>query len=154
MIWIVLVGIRGAAIGLVLGDTDPGIYANALLYLKCISALFILHGSLMIFRNTLQGLGHSTLAMLFGLSELIGRGLAVCSAQASVLLPYALPIKWPGVYLFAAVPSPYCASFAGIRVRISSPQIPLWHGYSFSLHCGLCPRSRQSGDTAMLSKER
>lgn len=44
-------------------------------YLSCISTLFCLHGSLMILRNTLQGMGYSLHAVLSGVFELLGRGL-------------------------------------------------------------------------------
>ena len=39
------------------------------------SALFFIHGSLMIMRNTLQGLGYSMQAIISGVGELIGRSL-------------------------------------------------------------------------------
>lgn len=45
------------------------------LYLRIMSMTFILHGSLMIYRNTLQGLGYSFQAILSGICELTGRSL-------------------------------------------------------------------------------
>ena len=42
-------------------------------YLAVISTLFVILGFLMIFRNTLQGLGYSTMAVISGVGELIGR---------------------------------------------------------------------------------
>ena len=47
--------------------------AGALDYLAVISTLFVILGFLMIFRNTLQGLGYSTMAVISGVGELIGR---------------------------------------------------------------------------------
>lgn len=44
-------------------------------YLGIISLLFCFHGSLMIMRNTLQGMGYSIHAVLSGVGELIGRGI-------------------------------------------------------------------------------
>ena len=40
--------------------------AGALDYLAVISTLFVILGFLMIFRNTLQGLGYSTMAVISG----------------------------------------------------------------------------------------
>ena len=39
------------------------------------SMLFCFHGLLMIFRNTLQGLGYSVQAIVSGVGELIGRSI-------------------------------------------------------------------------------
>ena len=44
-----------------LGNADPAVTQGALEYLTVISVLFCFHGLLMIFRNTLQGLGYSCL---------------------------------------------------------------------------------------------
>ena len=38
---------------------------------RVISVLFCFHGLLMIFRNTLQGLGYSTQAVISGVGELL-----------------------------------------------------------------------------------
>lgn len=45
------------------------------LYLRIMPMTFILHGSLMIYRNTLQGLGYNFQAILSGICELTGRSL-------------------------------------------------------------------------------
>ncbi len=95
-VWVLLLFVRRPAVALVLGEADAGIYADALLYLTIISALFLLHGGLMIFRNTLQGMGHSTLAVLSGLGELLGRGIcSVLSVSVGfVAICYANPAAW------------------------------------------------------------
>lgn len=43
--------------------------AGALDYLAVISTLFVILGFLMIFRNTLQGLGYSTMAVISGVAD-------------------------------------------------------------------------------------
>lgn len=73
--WGIIFLIKNHAIALVLGDADPAITAGALEYLSVISTLFCFHGLLMIFRNTLQGLGNSVQAIVSGVGELIGRSL-------------------------------------------------------------------------------
>lgn len=75
VIWGVLLGLNGMLVGLVLGDTQPGISADASRYLFMVSCLFIFHGSLMVFRNTLQGMGYSFHAIISGVWELAGRSL-------------------------------------------------------------------------------
>lgn len=80
--WVVIYLCKGWAVELVLGaDADPAVTSGALEYLTVISLLFCFHGLLMIFRNTLQGLGYSVQAIISGVGELIGRsigaGLAV-----------------------------------------------------------------------------
>ncbi len=73
--WVVIFFIKPYAVGLVLGDADPAVTAGAIQYLAIMSMLFCFHGLLMIFRNTLQGLGYSVQAIISGVGELIGRSL-------------------------------------------------------------------------------
>ena len=73
--WGVIFFIKPYAVGLVLSDADPAVTAGAIQYLSVMSMLFCFHGLLMIFRNTLQGLGYSVLAVVSGVGELIGRSL-------------------------------------------------------------------------------
>ena len=71
--WVVIFFVKHWAVGLVLGDADPAVTAGAVEYLTVISVLFCIHGLLMIFRNTLQGLGYSVQAVISGVGELLGR---------------------------------------------------------------------------------
>ncbi len=88
--------IKGWAVGLVLGNSPEAILSDAALYLGTISTLFILHGSLMIFRNTLQGMGYSTLAIVSGIGELAGRwlGSTLSVSFGFIALCYANPLAW------------------------------------------------------------
>ena len=95
--WVALFFVKGWAVGLVLGDADPAVTSGAVEYLTVISVLFCIHGLLMIFRNTLQGLGYSVQAVISGVGELIGR--ALCGWLAVHSLGYfgiciANPIAW------------------------------------------------------------
>ena len=73
--WTAIFLCKGFSVGLVLGDADPAVTAGALEYLSVMSLLFCFHGLLMIFRNTLQGLGYSMQAVISGIGELVGRSL-------------------------------------------------------------------------------
>ena len=75
VIWAVLLGMNGLLVQIVLGEAQPEISAEAGRYLFIVSCLFIFHGSLMVFRNTLQGMGYSFHAIISGVWELAGRSL-------------------------------------------------------------------------------
>ena len=69
----------------------------ALDYLAVISTLFVILGFLMIFRNTLQGLGYSTMAVISGVGELIGRsfgGWLALHGLGFLGISLANPIAW------------------------------------------------------------
>lgn len=71
--------------------------AGALDYLAVISTLFVILGFLMIFRNTLQGLGYSTTAVISGVGELIGRsfgGWLALHGLGFLGISLANPIAW------------------------------------------------------------
>lgn len=71
--------------------------AGALDYLAVISTLFVILGFLMIFRNTLQGLGYSTMAVISGVGELIGRsfgGWLALHGLGFLGISLANPIAW------------------------------------------------------------
>ena len=71
--------------------------AGALDYLAVISTLFVILGFLMIFRNTLQGLGYSTQAVISGVGELVGRSVGGWLAVHSLGyfgICIANPIAW------------------------------------------------------------
>ncbi|MGN0159703.1 MAG: MATE family efflux transporter [Brotaphodocola sp.] len=75
VVWVVIFFVKGACVGLVLGETTSEVALGAIQYLTIMSVLFFIHGSLMIMRNTLQGLGYSLQAIVSGIGELVGRSL-------------------------------------------------------------------------------
>ena len=83
---------------LVLGPGEGEAVALSVQYLAIISTLFCIHGSLMIFRNTLQGMGYSLHAVLSGVGELLGRALGSALAVATPLgfvgVCLANPLAW------------------------------------------------------------
>ena len=111
--WVVIYLCKPFAVGLVVGDADPAVTAGALEYLSVISVLFCFHGLLMIFRNTLQGLGFSTQAIISGVGELLGRALGGWLAVHK--LGYlGICIANPFAWAFALC---YCVVMVVIKVR-------------------------------------
>ena len=96
--WVVIFFLKPYAVGLVLGDADPAVTAGAIQYLAIMSMLFCFHGLLMIFRNTLQGLGYSVQAIISGVGELIGRSLggllAVKTGLGYIGICLSNPFAW------------------------------------------------------------
>ena len=66
VIWVVIFVMKTPLVGLVLSETTSATATGAVEYLTVMSALFFIHGSLMIMRNTLQGLGYSMQAIISG----------------------------------------------------------------------------------------
>ncbi|EHO54148.1 MATE family efflux transporter [Lentilactobacillus kisonensis] len=82
---------------MVLGTDSPATTKSAVEYLTIISFFFPIHGLLMIFRNTLQGWGHSLYAIISGFGELLGRSIGSFIALGSagfVAICYSNPIAW------------------------------------------------------------
>lgn len=101
--WTAIFFLKGAFVHLVLGDGSPEVTAMAIQYLTIMSALFIIHGSLMIFRNTLQGLGYSVHAVLSGVGELFGRsfgGFLAVAGFGYTAVCFANPIAWGTALLY------------------------------------------------------
>ena len=95
--WAIIYFCKPYAVALVLGDADPAVTQGALEYLAVISVLFCFHGLLMIFRNTLQGLGYSTQAVISGVGELLGRsfgGWLALHGLGYLGICLANPIAW------------------------------------------------------------
>ena len=74
--WAILLVLKRPLVGLLLGDLSTPEASGAVRYLTVISVLFLIHGSLMIFRNTIQGMGFGISALASGSMEVIGRSLA------------------------------------------------------------------------------
>ena len=95
--WVVLFFGKTAFTQMVLGQASDQAAALSVEYLSVISCLFCFHGSLMILRNTLQGMGYSLHAVLSGVGELIGRavcGWAAVSSSSFLGICLANPAAW------------------------------------------------------------
>lgn len=95
--WVVLFFGKTAFTQMVLGHASDQAAALSVEYLSVISCLFCFHGTLMILRNTLQGMGYSLHAVLSGVGELIGRavcGWAAVSSSSFLGICLANPAAW------------------------------------------------------------
>lgn len=111
--WVTIFFTKGACVRLVIGTTSGPEAEGAILYLTLISTLFVLHGSLMIFRNVLQGLGHSFQAVLSGVGELAGRsigGMAAIAVTSYTAICFTNPLAW-GLALA------YCVVMVSLALR-------------------------------------
>lgn len=75
VVWMVIFFGKGLFVRFVLGAEAGASAVLAVRYLAIISCLFPIHGSLMVIRNTLQGMGYSLHAVFSGVSELLGRAI-------------------------------------------------------------------------------
>ncbi len=81
----------------VLGEAELEAITGSAQYLSIISSMFILHGGLMIMRNTLQGLGYTTHAVLSGVGELLGRSLGgwlAIHGLGFIAICFSNPLAW------------------------------------------------------------
>lgn len=104
--WIVIFFGKKFFTELVLGTSAGETAAFSIQYLTIISVFFCLHGALMIFRNTLQGMGYSIQAVLSGMGELLGRslgGLLAVRWLGFTGICLANPLAWGFALLYCIV---------------------------------------------------
>ena len=88
-------------ISLFLENPDKQVIDLAHAYLKVTTLFYCFLGQIFIFRQTLQGMGHSVLPMLSGFMELFMRAFAaiiLASSFGFIGLCYASPIAWIGAF--------------------------------------------------------
>lgn len=116
--WAVIYFAKDRFAQLVLGPGAGEAGVLAVRYLAIMSCLFCFHGSLMILRNTLQGMGHSTHAVLSGIFELGGRSLGTWLAVhflGFTGICLAGPIAWATALV-------YCSIMTAHFLRKRNPQ--------------------------------
>ncbi|MBP3653860.1 MAG: MATE family efflux transporter [Oscillospiraceae bacterium] len=104
--WLVIFFGKGWFTEIVLGADAGEAAALSVQYLSIISCLFFLHGSVMIMRNTLQGMGYSLHAVLSGVGELLGRafgGWLAVKHFGFVGICFANPLAWGFATLYCTV---------------------------------------------------
>lgn len=82
---------------LFIGAGDPGIVDGTVQYLNSVVMFAFLLGIVLIYRNAIQGLGHSRVAMLAGIMELVGRAfvaLVLVRYFGFAGACYANPMAW------------------------------------------------------------
>lgn len=95
--WAVLLMLKKPLVYLLLGEVVSAEAAASVEYLSIISTLFIFHGSLMIFRNTVQGMGFGASALASSVMEIIGRsaaGLLAVHFSSFFLICVSAPMAW------------------------------------------------------------
>ena len=95
--WVVLSLLKKPLVYLLLGTMDSPEAAASVEYLTVITTLFFIHGSLMICRNTVQGMGFGISALASGAMEVIGRstaGLLAVHFNSFFLICLSAPMSW------------------------------------------------------------
>ena len=95
--WVVLFVLKKPLVYLLLGEVMSAEATASLEYLSVVSVLFICHGTLMVFRNTVQGMGYSMSALAASVMEIIGRSVAgILAVQFSsfFLICVSAPMAW------------------------------------------------------------
>lgn len=95
--WAALLVLKAPLVSLLLGETVSAEAQASIEYLSIISTLFIFHGSLMIFRNTVQGMGCAASTLASAVMEIIGRsaaGLLAVHFGSFFLICVSAPMAW------------------------------------------------------------
>lgn len=95
--WAALLVLKAPLVSLLLGETVSAEAQASIEYLSIISTLFIFHGSLMIFRNTVQGMGYAASTLASAVMEIIGRsaaGLLAVHFGSFFLICVSAPMAW------------------------------------------------------------
>jgi len=95
--WAALLVLKAPLVSLLLGETASAEAQASIEYLSIISTLFLFHGSLMIFRNTVQGMGYSASTLASAVMEIIGRsaaGLLAVHYGSFFLICVSAPMAW------------------------------------------------------------
>ncbi len=95
--WVVLFLLKRPLVYLLLGTLDSPEALASVQYLSVITTLFLIHGSLMICRNTVQGMGFGFSALASGVMEVIGRstaGLLAVHFNSFFIICISAPMSW------------------------------------------------------------
>jgi len=95
--WLVLLFLKKPLVYLLLGTLESSEAVASVEYLSIITTLFVFHGSLMIFRNTVQGMGFSASTLASAAMEIIGRsaaGLLAVRFGSFLLICVSAPMAW------------------------------------------------------------
>ncbi len=111
--WALLAVLDGPLVYLLLGTTESPEALGAIQYLNIVSALFLLQGTMKVFRGVIQGMGFGLHAFGSGVMEILGRilgGVLAVSFGSFALICLSNPIAWGLAML-------YCIPVAGHYVR-------------------------------------
>lgn len=95
--WAVLFILKKPLVYLLLGEVTSIEAVKAVEYLTVITTLFVFHGSLMVFRNTVQGMGYSASALAASVMEITGRsgaGILAVYFNSFFIICVSSPTAW------------------------------------------------------------
>lgn len=95
--WAVLFGLKKPLVYLLLGEVVSAEAVKAIEYVTIITTLFVFHGSLMVFRNAVQGMGYSASALAASVMEIIGRssaGILAVYFNSFFIICVSSPAAW------------------------------------------------------------
>ena len=95
--WAVLFVLKKPLVYLLLGEVTSIEAVKSIEYLTVITTLFVFHGSLMVFRNTVQGMGYSASALAASVMEIIGRsgaGILAVYFNSFFIICVSSPAAW------------------------------------------------------------
>ena len=95
--WLVLFILKKPLVYLLLGNVTSIEAIKSIEYLSIITTLFVFHGSLMVFRNTVQGMGYSASALAASIMEIIGRsgaGILAVYFNSFFIICVSSPAAW------------------------------------------------------------
>ena len=95
--WAVLFVLKKPLVYLLLGEVTSIEAVKSVEYLTVITTLFVFHGSLMVFRNTVQGMGYSASALAASVMEIIGRsgaGILAVYFNSFFIICVSSPAAW------------------------------------------------------------
>ena len=95
--WAVLFVLKKPLVYLLLGNVTSVEAVKSIEYLTVITTLFVFHGSLMVFRNTVQGMGYSASALAASVMEIIGRsgaGILAVYFNSFFIICVSSPSAW------------------------------------------------------------
>lgn len=95
--WVILFVFKKPMVFMLLGEVVSAEAIASLQYLSVVSVLFICHGTLMIFRNTVQGMGYSVSALAASAMEIVGRsaaGIMAVAFNSFFLICVSAPMAW------------------------------------------------------------
>ena len=95
--WLVLFALKKPLVYLLLGEVVSMEAVKSIEYLTVITTLFVFHGSLMVFRNTVQGMGYSASALAASVMEIIGRsgaGILAVYFNSFFIICVSSPAAW------------------------------------------------------------
>ncbi len=109
---VLIIGLGETLVGLFLDKPDEQVVSLAMQYLHIIVIFYVFLGTLILFRNVLQGMGKVKAPLISGLAELVARTAAafiLCSYMGYLGVCLATPLAW----IFAAI-----VLFTGYRIAL------------------------------------